>query len=268
MTYERTGKLLESCCGDSLKCKTIHAEYLAVFVILLQIGQPAFILHFIQHKRFRDRFLPFDNFESWPAVCRQLFSDFYEKQWEFCAEEFTLHLDDTVFDPRSIIPIVFQEELKGGPDSWTFKIRIHPDYNCLLSSVSLAEYAAGSFHADHCWAQEAGIEQSQYFILKVCKTDKKHLHHQEVRAYTELSRHKDIANHIAHFYGSWRHNDTYNLLLEYVEGNTLENVFKEENPTSGDDRLKFLTNLLRIMDPVLRIHCHGDTTDHNEVAQG
>lgn len=89
-----------------------------------------------------------------------------------------------------------------------------------------------------------------------------------MRAYKLLSRHDDIAKHIVGFHGSWKQGDWYHILLEYVEGNTLEEVFREEHPTSEDDRLKFWTNCIRILDPLLRIHYGGDPSSPHELATG
>lgn len=89
-----------------------------------------------------------------------------------------------------------------------------------------------------------------------------------MHAYKLLSRHNDIAKHIAHFHGSWKQGDWYNLLLEYVEGNTLEEMFKEEHPTSEDDMLKFWTNCVGIFNPLLRIHYLGDPSNPQELAIG
>ncbi|KNG49609.1 mitosis inhibitor protein kinase swe1 [Stemphylium lycopersici] len=230
LTREKIEKILNIYAIDILKSGTIEKSYLAVFAILLRIDEATSIPSFIRRNDLSDTHLPFRNSDHWPDPCKRFFAKFSRLQWEFCVEDFAPdRLDDKELDDQSILPILTQKPLKEGPDSWTYKIQIHPDYNSLTPVL---------------------------------------YHQNEVHAYKLLSRHNDIAKHIAHFHGSWKQGDWYNLLLEYVEGNTLEEMFKEEHPTSEDDMLKFWTNCVGIFNPLLRIHYLGDPSNPQELAIG
>jgi serine/threonine protein kinase len=106
----------------------------------------------------------------------------------------------------------------------------------------------------------------RFLVLKTCEVQHGNLHGNDVRAYTILRDHKDISNNIARFYGSWRQGDTYNILLEYIEGGTLEELFTKDHGTTAWDMLSFWNKLFQVMDPVCRIHCYRDPESYNEVA--
>jgi hypothetical protein len=135
MTPSRTKILLDAHCGNSLKWGEVRNKYLAVFVILLSINRGPFLVHFLRSNQLSDASLPFQNKMDLPFNCRDFFEAFDEIQWEFCALEMQFdYLDDKDFDPRMVVPIVTEESLNSG-DSTIWKVEVHPDYNCLLSTV-------------------------------------------------------------------------------------------------------------------------------------
>lgn len=83
-----------------------------------------------------------------------------------------------------------------------------------------------------------------------------------------LGNHDDIASNLVRFYGSWEQNEECSILLEYVGGGTLAKMLKETHPTTDTDRLKFWTQLIGILDPLCRIHCHTVSRDRSKVTEG
>lgn len=137
LTRQKFGRVLDYHAIDILKLRTIEKSYLAIFVILWLIGKATSITSFIRRNDLSDAHLPFRNPDNWPDSCKEFFGAFFKLQWEFCAEEFNPdRLDDKELEDQSILPILTQDPLKEGPDSWTYKIQIHPDYNSLTPAVS------------------------------------------------------------------------------------------------------------------------------------
>lgn len=64
----------------------------------------------------------------------------------------------------------------------------------------------------------------------------------------------EIAANVVRMFGSWTQDQTHCILLEFVEGGTLAKLFQGPHPTSSQDRLTLWANLLRVLDPVGRIH--------------
>jgi len=80
--------------------------------------------------------------------------------------------------------------------------------------------------------------------------------------------HKDVAPNIVHFYGSWKHGDTYNLLLEFIPGDTLASLFTAAHPTTIEEILSFWFSMTNILGPVCRIHCHTNPDNDDGILLG
>lgn len=94
------------------------------------------------------------------------------------------------------------------------------------------------------------------------------MHVNEVRAYQELGQHQKIAPNIVRYYGSWRQDKTHNILLEFVEGGTLEKLLNTDSQIVEGDLVEFWDRLLEIFDPICKIHCYADPQNHDQVFQG
>ena len=80
---------------------------------------------------------------------------------------------------------------------------------------------------------------------------------------------EDVSRNMALFHGSWIHNQTYHMLLEYVDGGTLMDFFRRtEAPSTDEDKIKFWERLLELIKPVLRIHEIPSSDKENEYHQG
>jgi hypothetical protein len=80
---------------------------------------------------------------------------------------------------------------------------------------------------------------------------------------------EDVSRNLALFHGSWIHNQTYHMLLEYVDGGTLMDFFRwTEAPSADKDKILFWERLLELIKPVLRIHEIPSLDQEDEYYQG
>ncbi|KAK4544430.1 hypothetical protein LTR36_004321 [Oleoguttula mirabilis] len=57
------------------------------------------------------------------------------------------------------------------------------------------------------------------------------------------------------FYGGFEHGDTFNILLEYANGGTLEDMFQQREPPScGDDIIAFWNAFVEVLKALASIH--------------
>lgn len=102
---------------------------------------------------------------------------------------------------------------------------------------------------------EAGIPETDTFVLKSCETKNSDYHLNEIEPYKALGEQDDVFPYMARFYGSWKQGSEYNIVLEFVGGGSLSKFFElSEQPTQAEDIMKFWKNILDIIKPVLRIH--------------
>jgi serine/threonine protein kinase len=81
----------------------------------------------------------------------------------------------------------------------------------------------------------------------------------EVSAFRALSRRSDP--HLIGFYGNYKQGSTYNILLEYADGGSLEQYFaKTQPPCEGIDITNFWTSLFGILKALSAIHQTSRTT--------
>ncbi|KAH7393820.1 hypothetical protein DE146DRAFT_616618 [Phaeosphaeria sp. MPI-PUGE-AT-0046c] len=234
----------------SANYEAIHDHYLAVFGTLIRIGKAGFIKCFTRSLECADRYLPFSNSTNWSPQCRDFFEDFEKAQWEFCALPFRPgELDDQLLRSSKILPITARTCLKKGPDSTVEQIQVHPDYDYLTDASALNTQCAHTY------------------VLKTYDSKHKALFDNEIGAYKML-KHPDIAENIVHMYGSWSQNDMHSILLEFVEGGTMEDLFKGPHPTSSQEKLTFWRNLVRVLETLGRIHKHIHPDDPNGVIEG
>jgi serine/threonine protein kinase len=64
---------------------------------------------------------------------------------------------------------------------------------------------------------------------------------------------EDILPNIVAFYGDYRYQGTLNLVLEFVEGVTLETLYNEPQP-EPTEMLSFWKSFADVFNPLSRIH--------------
>ena len=68
------------------------------------------------------------------------------------------------------------------------------------------------------------------------------------------------------FYGSFEYRGSFNILLEYADGGTLEDVFQSEaRPRNAQDILDFWSNMFEPIKAVFAIHDKRLERDGTEV---
>jgi hypothetical protein len=123
--------------------KEIIPKYTRVFCTLLYSGYGHYIKQFKRLSNLRDVNLPFDpenppnNLPPAPGPGNQDFwRDICKEQWRFCAPEFECPVSNEDFDENRVLPIIFKKWLAGGGTSTLWLIKLHPDYNKLISDES------------------------------------------------------------------------------------------------------------------------------------
>lgn len=118
--------------------RRVQDSFLAVFSTLITIGKASHLHHFMKDRKMTDQNLPFTSPDGWHNECCSFFDDFYNAQWQFCAQSFdTDWMNETRLDDGHVIlPIIDHECLKAGPDAYTYRIKLHPSYDRLQEKVS------------------------------------------------------------------------------------------------------------------------------------
>lgn len=115
--------------------ENIRVYHLRCFAILLLAGSGLMIRHFLQYRSLQDAALPFSSEpKDFPkSTSRDLFHEFYDKQWQFCAVRFEYDVNYQVADD-DILPITRGRQIGEGGSANLYKICIDPGYNGLLQS--------------------------------------------------------------------------------------------------------------------------------------
>lgn len=105
-----------------------------VFCILLDLKQGACIAEFVHNDSLHDSRLPLDTCpKEFPRVYPELFEDFRERQWKFCAPEMR-NANDLKFKDERILPFVERQRIAEGGSATNDKVIIHSDYDRLFSA--------------------------------------------------------------------------------------------------------------------------------------
>ena len=124
--------LLEAALPDVL----VHASEVSlrcakVFAILLLIGYPEFIKHFLSHANLSDSHLPLlECPNNFPKV-DGMFERFQKQQWLLCPHKFEYISFDVVIERDCILPITEKKEIGKGGSSKVYAIKLHEQYDGL-----------------------------------------------------------------------------------------------------------------------------------------
>ncbi|KAI9709970.1 MAG: hypothetical protein M1820_003048 [Bogoriella megaspora] len=211
----------------------IQEKYLTGFAILLSIGHGRYIETFVKHRTLGDRYLPFDakpsDFPS-AADC-DLFAIFKDAQWKFCAPRLT-YQRLTHFKQEEILPIVAREKIGEGGSAVTWKIQLHPDYNHLNRRSRLENDLLKDTFVIKTFHTFADSDESE----------------NELEAFVKVRDNAPDAQGLTKFYGSYRHGSSFNILLEYCNGGTLEDYFKTiPRPSRSREIANFWDSLLKLV---------------------
>ena len=77
----------------------------------------------------------------------------------------------------------------------------------------------------------------------------------EVDGFERLGANSDIISGIVGYYGGFRHNDTYNIILEWADRGTLEDYMRTNvPPSSGKDIIDFWETIFNTVYGLNKIH--------------
>jgi serine/threonine protein kinase len=77
----------------------------------------------------------------------------------------------------------------------------------------------------------------------------------EVEAFRRLRNERAHNPHLITFYGSYIHKGTYNIILEYADGGSLEDYFQHNAPPwKSEDIVRLWTSLFGILKALNSIH--------------
>ncbi|KAI9709972.1 MAG: hypothetical protein M1820_003050 [Bogoriella megaspora] len=232
----------------------IGEDCLKVLAILLCIHKEKYIGVFVKHPSLHDTRLPLQQRPAeFPYVSTgepDFFDAFYNKQWVFCTPRLRYQID-IVWEPERILPFVSKDKINGGGSATTYKIELHPGYNGLNE------------------VRPQASNRSNIFVLKTFNRSAAYQHYEnEVRAFATLRNNSAQKPGLIGFFGGFRQSGSFNILLEYANGGTLENYFeKVPPPTSTADRRLFWESLLPIAHGLKHIHL-ANVQDSEQVLCG
>ncbi|KAK6391531.1 hypothetical protein LTR65_004366 [Meristemomyces frigidus] len=168
-----------------------------------------------------------------------LFSKFFSEQWRFCSNKLE-RLDSGSFYVKRerVLPLLEKRWLASGVTASLHHIVVHPDYDNLRDrdgdNAAHHEYALKTYRGQHA---------ERYYST-------------EVHNFAQLtSRASTSTPGLIGFYGGFEHGDTFNILLEYANGGTLEDMFQQREPPScGDDIIAFWNAFVEVLKALASIH--------------
>lgn len=109
---------------------TVLEQYLAVFTVLLSIGQAHYLNRFIERDYNDDR-LPFlDRPRHFPkADSGSFFDAFFDAQWRFCPVRLAKNPINLQIEPEQILPLKSKEKIKSNGNSTIYRVKLHEDYD-------------------------------------------------------------------------------------------------------------------------------------------
>ena len=165
----------------------------------------------------------------------RIWKDFWEEQWTFCPAEFKV-TTELELEPQHILPIVEKVHVSSGGSAEIHHIWVHPDYNGLTDNEIRNDFVLKTYH-------RGSRSESQY--------------RKEISAFTTLrQRTNPISQHsLIGFYGSYEHDNAFNIIHEFINQGTLEYMFQNEAPPANDQDIKeFWFELLGILETLADIH--------------
>ena len=240
--------------GETTSIEDVTNNHLIVFAILLSIGKGRFVGHFSKREGLSDAKLPFTDKTQFPTDTEDtLFERFKAKQWIFCAARFESR-PEAFWEPDRILPIIFKTPMKSGGGGETFKIKIHPSYDFLggrqQSSAAKVSVEGSQTRRDQLNQENASYP---YYVLKTYKPDSSQ-YRNEINAFKKL-RPGNKLPHLIGFHNSYEYNDTFNTILEYANGGTLEDYFQREAaPVERESIFAFWNSLMETAKALCSIH--------------
>lgn len=222
---------------DSPDAGDIFPSHIRVFCILLEIGMGRYIHNFTAYQ-LNDRRLPYDP-QAKPTAFPQaperpdFFEAFCQKQWRFCAAEFSPPMSNLRFEEERILPIIEKQLIAGGGSATLYLIKLHGSYNELDPTPKvwyLVNKRADTNYLHQLQIQDPNNPLANKFVLKTyLGREAEKYYKSETEAFKKL-KHQVDASDLIGFYGSYRQGNSYNIILEYANEGTLEDYFRNMEP--------------------------------------
>ena len=100
-------------------------------------------------------------------------------------------------------------------------------------------------------------QKHQYAVKTYMGRNAKSYYEREVKAFTQLRENnkKYPSPSIVGYHGSNIHRGTYNVILEFADGGTLEDYFEQQRePKTGQDIIDFWESFFEVVKAISRLH--------------
>ncbi|KAI1460311.1 hypothetical protein F4805DRAFT_389944 [Annulohypoxylon moriforme] len=228
---------------------TIRDGYIRVFSMLVYCGQVANLEHFTRHN-LHDSILPLKKRpDDWKgdSFYDNLFGFISKYQWMFFPLTFApTYLEDCYLDSNQILPIVKLERITHD--------RITQGDAAIIQKMAIHE----SCHS----LSEEGQPNPNTFVLKTYHKHRyQRLYENEVDALRTLKNSR--SPNVIKYYGSFRQNGTYNIILEYADGGDLAEFLKKTPRPKGDEVIQFWRSMSLCFRGLQCIHRLMNTSGNN-----
>lgn len=238
-----------------------EGEYLKVFAILLLIHHGYAIQYFLENPELSDAKLPFDKgaadkFPN-PASEPYIFDAFFKQQWMFCVTKLR-YRKYVKYSENQILPFQTEdlEYLRSGSSSRGLLITVDPEYDELYTRDRRLNGSFPSAGQSTNLMPLSGNDPHR-FVLKIFQReipDGKEQYDQELESYANIL-HAGNDQNIVSFFGSFKHGDTFHIILEYANKGTLEDLMEKSPPPTGPEALHELWGaLLRLLQAFQKLH--------------
>ena len=238
----------------------VRLHYPRCFATLLCIGEGSMVSHFYQHESLRDEKLPFRARPAeFPTTSPDKFKDFQDAQWQFCAVNLKYGMNGH-FKRDDIVPIIHREKIGEGGSAIVYKIVVDQNYHSLRPpSHATAVFPAAWVYVLSLLTEMEQDCRQQYkntFVMKTYReAEAENNYKTERNAHMKLRWNGNPSPHIIACYGGFVHGNSYNLILEYADGGTLESFMRKTKPPSTiKDVLFFWDRLSDITHGIMCIH--------------
>lgn len=227
---------------DNPPIQTIRERYLRVFSTLVFVGKVDYITGFTRHN-LNDDIWPRDKPDSpWPpSYAASFFDEFCAAQWMFFPLQFERTiLSDQRLAAQYILPIDSVQDISSRHTDETtkmLKITINKSYNKLVNEN---DWAVTNTFLFKTYDLGSGISGKAYSREK------------EAYSVIELS---GPSEHVVRYYGSFEQRNTGYLVLEFVDGSTLEHYLREHNsPQTATDVHDFWSSIAGLPESLHKLH--------------
>lgn len=247
-TRPRINKVLKALTASlAFHIDMIREHYLRTFSTLVYCGHVDSLQEFTKHSLNDDKLPLRAHPGEWSRGphFNTLFSTVFEHQWRFFPLIFAgAQLDDRHLDDNHVLPIEKVIQISHGDAATIYQIRINDSCNSLVKKD-----------------RDRPIRNT--FVLKTYHRPKfEKLYLNEVKALRMLKN--SPSPNVITYYGSFRQNGAYSIILEYADGGDLAAFLNTHRP-KGVEIQQFWKSLIPCLGGLSRVHRLMLTVDDHDV---